>query len=62
MNKPEKSPTEALKLLQEVCGDGAMSRNQLFEWYRLKEEERMRMMIPEVGGYLKAEQIKMLSV
>ena len=29
-----KTPTEALKLLQEVYGDDAMSRTRLFEWHR----------------------------
>ena len=33
-----KTPTEALKLLQEVYGDDTMSRTRLFEWNkRLKE-------------------------
>ena len=29
-----KTPTEALKLLQEVYGDDTMSRTRFFEWYR----------------------------
>ena len=35
-----KTPTEALKLLQEVCGDDAMSRTRLFEWHRRFKEGR----------------------
>ena len=29
-----KTPTEALKLLQEIYGDDTMSRTHLFEWHR----------------------------
>ena len=29
-----KKPTEALKLLQDVYGDDAMSRARVFEWHR----------------------------
>ena len=35
-----KTPTEALKLLQEVYGDDLMSRTRLFEWYRTFKEGR----------------------
>ena len=35
-----KTPTEALKLLQEVYGDDTMSRTRLFEWHRRFKEER----------------------
>ena len=35
-----KTPTEALKLLQEVYGNDAMSRTRLFEWHRRFKEER----------------------
>ena len=35
-----KTPTEALKLLQEVYGDDTMSRTRLFEWYRRFKEGR----------------------
>jgi len=35
-----KTPTEALKLLQEVYGDDTMSRTHLFEWYRKFKEGR----------------------
>ena len=35
-----KTPTEALKLLQEVYGDDTMSRTRLFEWHRRFEEGR----------------------
>ena len=34
----DKTPTEALKLLQEVYGDDAMSRTCLFEWHRRFKE------------------------
>ena len=45
MNQPEisclgKTPTEALKLLQEVNGDDTMSRTRLFEWHRRFKEGR----------------------
>ena len=33
-----KTPTEALKLLQEVCGDDTVSRNRLFKWHRRFKE------------------------
>ena len=35
-----KTPTEALKLLQEVYGDDTMSRTRLFEWHRRFKEVR----------------------
>ena len=35
-----KTPTEALKLLQEVYGDDTMSRTRLFEWRRRFKEGR----------------------
>ena len=35
-----KTPTEALKLLQELYGDGTMSRTRLFEWYGMFKEGR----------------------
>ena len=35
-----KTPTEALKLLQEVYGDNTMSRTRLFEWHRKFKEGR----------------------
>ena len=35
-----KTPTEALKLLQEVYGDYTMSRSRRFEWYRTFKEGR----------------------
>ena len=35
-----KTPTEALKLLQEVNGDDTMSRTCLFEWHRRFKEGR----------------------
>ena len=35
-----KTPTEALKLLQEVHGDDTMSRTRLFEWHRRFKEGR----------------------
>jgi len=38
-----KTPTEALKLLQEVCGDDTMSRTRLFEWHRRFKEGREEM-------------------
>ena len=34
------TPTEALKLLQEVYGDDTMSRTHLFEWHRRFKEGR----------------------
>ena len=45
-NQPEiscplgKTPTEALKLLQEVYGDDTMSKTRLFEWHRRFKERR----------------------
>ena len=58
-----KTPTEALKLLQEVYGDDTMTRIHLFEWHRgSKREERRWKMITGVGGHPQAEQMKMLSV
>ena len=36
-----KTPTEGLKLLQEVYGDDTMSRTRLFEWHRRFKEERV---------------------
>ena len=36
----EKTPIEALKLLQEVYGDDTMSRTRLFEWHRRFKEGR----------------------
>ena len=53
------TPTEALKLLQEVYGDDTMSRTHLFEWHK---RERRWKMITGVGGHPQAEQMKMLSV
>ena len=38
-----KTPTEALKLLQEVYGDSTMSRTCLFEWHRRFKEGREEM-------------------
>ena len=35
-----KTPTEALKLLQEVYGDDTISRTRLFEWHRRFKERR----------------------
>ena len=35
-----KTPTEALKLLQEVYSDDTMSRTRLFEWHRRFKEGR----------------------
>ena len=35
-----KTPTEALKLLQEVYDDEMMSRTRLFQWHRRFKEER----------------------
>ena len=35
-----KTPTEALKLLQEVYGDDTMSRTCLFDWHRRFKEGR----------------------
>ena len=35
-----KTPTEALKLLQEVYGDDTMSRTRLFDWHRRFKEGR----------------------
>ena len=35
-----KTPTEALKLLQEVYGDDMMSRPRLFEWHRRFKQGR----------------------
>ena len=35
-----KNPTEALKLLQDVYGDDAMSRARVFEWHRRFKEGR----------------------
>ena len=35
-----KTPTEALKLLQEVYGDNTISRTRLFDWHRRFKEGR----------------------
>ena len=35
-----KTLTEALKLLQEVCGDNTMSSSRLFEWHRRFKQGR----------------------
>ena len=35
-----KTPTEALKLLQEVYGDDTIPRTRLFEWHRRFKERR----------------------
>ena len=57
-----KTPTEALKLFQELYGDKTMSRTRLLRGIGdSKKKERMWKMIPEVGGYPQAEQMKMLS-
>jgi len=56
-----KTPSEALKLLQEVYGDDRMSRAYLFEWHRRFKERRWKM-ITGVGGHPQAEQKKMFSV
>ena len=57
-----KTPTEALKLLQEVYGDDTMSRTRVFDWLRrFKREERRCKVITRAGGHPQAEQIKMLS-
>ena len=56
-----KTPTEALKLLQEVYANDTMSRTRLFEWHRRFKERRWKR-ITEVGGHLQAEQMKMLSM
>ena len=32
--KLKKTPTKSLKMLQETCGDQAMSRARVFEWHR----------------------------
>ena len=54
-----KTTTETLKLLQEVYGDGTMSRTRLFDWLRRFKEGREKI---GVGGHPQAEQMKMLSV
>ena len=38
-----KSPTEALKLLQEVYGDDPLSRTHVFDWHRRFKEAREKM-------------------
>lgn len=35
-----KSPSDALRMLQEVYGDEAMSRSRVFEWYKRFKEGR----------------------
>ena len=55
-----KTPTEALKLLQEVYGDDTMSRTRPFEWHRRFKERKWKM-ITGVGGHPQADQIQMLS-
>ena len=58
-----KTPTETLKLLQEVYSDNTMSRIRLFEWHEgLKREERRWKMIAGVGDHPQAEHMKMLRV
>ena len=58
----EKTPTEALNLLQKVYDDGTMSRTRLFEWHRRFTEERKWKMITEVGDHPQVKQMKMLRV
>ena len=58
-----KTPTKALKLLQEVYGDDTMSRTRLLSGIRgSKSGKRRWKIITGVRGYQNAEQIKMLSV
>ena len=58
-----KTPTEALKLLQEVYGDDTMSKTRLFEWHRRFKEGREELEdLHRSGGLPHAEQMKMLSV
>ena len=56
-----KTPTEALKLLQEVYGDDTMSRTRLFEWHRRFKEGREKVEDDHRSGR-PSEQMKMLSV
>ena len=42
LTKLGKTPTESLKLLQEVYGDGAMSRPRVFEWHKRAVREWAR--------------------
>ena len=58
-----KTPTEALKLLQEDYGDDTMSRTRLFEWHRRLKKGREEVEIEHrPGAHPQAEQMKMSSV
>ena len=58
-----KTPTEALKLLQEVYGDDTMLRTLFLRGTAgSKREERRWKVITGVGGPPQAQQMKMLSV
>ena len=54
---PEKTPTEALKLFQEVYGDDTMSRTRLFEWHRRFKEGREEVEDDHRSGRLYASRI-----
>ena len=47
-----KTPTEALKLLQEVYGDDTMSKTRLFEWNRRLKEGREEVQDDDRSGKL----------
>ena len=57
----EKTPTEALKLLQEVYGDDTMSRTCPLEGH-IRFKERRWKMVTGVGSHPRTKLMKMLSV
>jgi len=45
-----KTPTEALKLLQEVYGDDTMSTSRVFEWHKRFQEGRKDVEVDSKSG------------
>jgi len=59
----EKTPTETLKLLQEVYGDDTMSRSRVLNGTRgFKKEERMLKLILRTGGHQQAKPVKITNL
>jgi len=57
-----KTLTEALRLLQDVYGDGMMSRARAFKWHRRWRKGRMSKMTPEAGDLPQGGPKKMSSL
>jgi len=60
--KNSNCPTEALKLLQEIYADNAMSRTHLFEWHRRFKEGREEVEDDHRSGRPPTSRIEMFSV